>query len=106
MSVTRVIFFQDETGHAPVLDWSQDLQEENVKAWAKFREKGVEVLRLSEADITKFRKLSVPLWFEWAKKDPLATQAFKSQLDFMRSENMGYVNDAMLVDAKGQKLTI
>ena len=39
MPITRVIFFQDETGHAPVLDWLQDLQEENAKAWANCRAK-------------------------------------------------------------------
>lgn len=67
---------------------------------------GVEIIRLTEVDVSKFRKIAVPLWFEWAKKDPLATQAFKSQLEFMRSDNIAYVNDAMLVDAKGQKLSI
>jgi TRAP-type mannitol/chloroaromatic compound transport system substrate-binding protein len=82
------------------------IQKENVKAWGKFREKGVEVLRLTENDVSKFRKIAVPLWFQWAKKDALATQAFKSQLDFMRSENIGYIEDAMLVDEKGHKLTI
>jgi TRAP-type C4-dicarboxylate transport system substrate-binding protein len=82
------------------------IQKENVKAWTKFREKGVEVIRLTENDIQKFRRIAVPLWFTWAKKDPLATQAFKSQLEFMRSDNVAYVNDAMLVDEKGQKLTI
>ena len=39
MPITRVIFFQDEAGHAPVLDWLQDLQEDNVKAWANCRAK-------------------------------------------------------------------
>lgn len=37
MPSTRVIFFQDEAGHAPVLAWLQDLQKENVKAWANCR---------------------------------------------------------------------
>ncbi|MFO0668755.1 MAG: substrate-binding domain-containing protein [Polyangiaceae bacterium] len=82
------------------------IQRENVKAWGKFREKGVEVIRLTETDVGKFRKIAVPLWFQWAKKDPLATTAFKSQIEFMRSDNIAYVNDAMLVDEKGQKLTI
>jgi len=39
MPITRVIFFQDEAGRAPVLDWLQDLQEENAKAWANCRAK-------------------------------------------------------------------
>jgi TRAP-type mannitol/chloroaromatic compound transport system substrate-binding protein len=82
------------------------IQKENIKAWGKFRDKGVEIIRLTEADISKFRRVAVPLWFQWAKKDALATQAFKSQLDFMRSDNIAYVNDAMLVDEKGQKLSI
>jgi len=37
MPSTRVIFFRDEAGHAPVLDWLQDLQRENAKAWANCR---------------------------------------------------------------------
>ena len=37
MPSTQVIFFQDEAGHAPVLDWLQDLQKENAKAWANCR---------------------------------------------------------------------
>ena len=39
MPTTQVIFFQDEAGHAPVLDWLRDLQEENAKAWANCRAK-------------------------------------------------------------------
>ena len=37
MPSTRVVFFQDEAGHAPVLDWLHDLQKENAKAWASCR---------------------------------------------------------------------
>lgn len=37
MPTTRVIFFQDEAGHAPVLAWLQELQAENAKAWANCR---------------------------------------------------------------------
>jgi phage-related protein len=37
MPSTRVIFFQDEPGHAPVLAWLQDLHKENAKAWANCR---------------------------------------------------------------------
>lgn len=37
MPSARVIFFQDDAGHAPVLDWLQDLQRENAKAWANCR---------------------------------------------------------------------
>src|ERR1044071_7662131 len=37
MPSTRVIFFQDVHGRAPVLDWLQGLQRENAKAWANCR---------------------------------------------------------------------
>ncbi len=37
MPTTRVIFFQDEGGHAPVLAWLRELQAENAKAWANCR---------------------------------------------------------------------
>jgi phage-related protein len=43
MPSTRVIFFQDEAGHAPVLAWLQDLQKENSKAWANCRARIVQL---------------------------------------------------------------
>ena len=43
MPATRVIFFQDEAGHAPVLAWLQDLQNENAKAWANCRARIVQL---------------------------------------------------------------
>ena len=39
MPKTRVVFFQDETGHPPVLNWLEDLQKTNGKAWAHCRAK-------------------------------------------------------------------
>ena len=43
MPSTRVIFFQDEAGHAPVLAWLQDIQKENAKAWANCRARIVQL---------------------------------------------------------------
>ena len=61
----------------------------------------------SEDDVQKFRRFAIPLWFKWAKKDPLAKEAFASQLAFMRTVNVGYVPDSMLVDVDGKtKLTL
>ena len=37
MPRTRVIFFQDETGRAPVLEWLRELRQENERAWANCR---------------------------------------------------------------------
>ena len=83
------------------------IQKSNIAAWEKYKAEGVQVLRLSEDDIQKFRRNAIPLWFKWAKKDPLAKEAFASQLAFMRSINVGYVPDSMLVDVDGKtKLTL
>jgi len=78
------------------------IQKENIAAWDKFKAQGVQVIRLSEDDIQKFRRHAIPMWFKWAKKDPLAREAFASQLAFMRSINVGYVPDSMLVDTDGK----
>jgi TRAP-type mannitol/chloroaromatic compound transport system substrate-binding protein len=83
------------------------IQKENIAAWDKFKAQGVQVIRLSEDDIQKFRRRAIPMWFTWAKRDPLAKEAFASQLAFMRSISVGYVPDSMLVDIDGKtKLTL
>jgi len=82
------------------------IQKQNLLAWEKFKEKGVTILRLSDADIEKFRKLAIPIWFKWAKKDALAQEAFASQLAYMKSTSLGYINDSMLIDADGKKLSL
>jgi TRAP-type mannitol/chloroaromatic compound transport system substrate-binding protein len=89
--------------------WDQyaHIQKENIAAWDKFKARGVQVIRLSEDDIQKFRRHAIPMWFKRAKQDPLAKEAFASQLAFMRSINVGYVPDSMLVDIDGKtKLTL
>ena len=68
------------------------------------KEQGVEVIRLSEEDIAKFRRFAPQMWVKWAKKSKLAMKAFKSQLEFMKSVKMGYVTDADMVDINGKKL--
>ena len=82
------------------------IQKQNIPAWQKYKEKGVTIIRLGDADVEKFRKLAVPAWFKWAKKDPLAQEAFASQLSYMMSPGVAYVTEAMLVDAEGQKLSL
>ena len=83
------------------------IQSENIAAWEKYKAKGVTIIRLSDADIEKFRRFAIPMWFKWAKKDPLATEAFSSQLAFMKTVNVGYITDSMLVDIDGKtKLTL
>ena len=82
------------------------IQKSNIAAWDKYKAKGVQVIRLSEDDVQKFRRRAIPMWFKWAKADPLAREAFASQLAFMRSINVGYVPDSMLVDVDGKKLSL
>jgi TRAP-type mannitol/chloroaromatic compound transport system substrate-binding protein len=83
------------------------IQKENIAAWEKYKAKGVQIIRLSEEDVQKFRRFAIPMWFKWAKKDPLAREAFASQLAFMKTISVGYVPDSMLVDVDGKtRLTL
>ena len=83
------------------------IQKENIAAWDKYKAKGVQIIRLSDADIQKFRRYAIPLWFRWAKRDALAKEAFASQLAFMKTFSVGYITDSMLVDLDGKtKLTL
>ncbi len=77
------------------------IQQADQEAWKKFEEAGTEVTRLSQDDVEAFTELAVPRWFAWAKKDPLATKAFKIQLDYMMSGSLGYVTPDMI---EGQSL--
>ncbi len=66
-------------------------QEANISAWAKFSEAGVEVTRLSENDVKRFRDIALPLWFEWANRDPDAARVFKLHLDVMLNPAVAYI---------------
>jgi TRAP-type mannitol/chloroaromatic compound transport system substrate-binding protein len=79
------------------------IQAADQAAWKKFEEAGTEVTRLGEDDVEAFTKLAVPLWFKWANKDKHAAQAFKIQLDYMKSGSLGYADDAMV---KGHSLNV
>lgn len=64
------------------------------RAWPKYRQAGVEVIRLSNEDVRKFRRLAIPIWFKWAKMDKYSREAFASQLEYMKG--IGYVTDEEL----------
>ncbi len=85
-------------------DHYTSIQKANLEAWDKYKEQGVEVIRLKEEDIAKFRKFAPPLWVKWAKKSPLAMKAFKSQLEYLKSVAVGYVTDEDMVDQDGKPL--
>jgi TRAP-type mannitol/chloroaromatic compound transport system substrate-binding protein len=89
--------------------WKQytAVQVADIVAYKKLQEEqGVEIIRLKDSDIAKFKKFAPELWVKWAKKHPLAMKAFKSQWEFMKSTKVGYYTDADLVDRHGKKLTL
>jgi len=67
-------------------------QEANITAWAKFEDAGVEVTRLSEDDVARFRKIALPLWFDWANRDPDSARVFKLHLDVMQNPAVAYIS--------------
>ncbi|MBT8361111.1 MAG: TRAP transporter substrate-binding protein DctP [Desulfobacterales bacterium] len=77
------------------------IQKRNVEALKKFEEAGSTVTRMSQEDLHQFRKKAIPVWFNWAKKSPDATQVFKLQLDYMLNDIMGYITND---DIKGFSL--
>ncbi len=80
-------------------------QKADLEAIPKYLAKGCEIIRLKESDIEKFQKFAPELWVTWAKKDPLAMKAFKSQWEFMKSIKVGYYSDKDMVDRNGKKIT-
>jgi TRAP-type mannitol/chloroaromatic compound transport system substrate-binding protein len=83
-----------------------EIQKANTLSWARYKEKNVEILRISNADVERFRSVAIPIWFKWAKMSPLGREAFASQLAYMTSPAVSYVDDAMLVDSNGKRLTL
>lgn len=67
-------------------------QKANISAWAKFANAGVEVTRLSEDDVARFRKTALPLWFEWANRDRDSARVFKLHLDVMMNPDVAYIS--------------
>ncbi len=66
-------------------------QRANVSAWAEFEAAGVEVTRLSEDDVERFRRVSIPLWVDWAKRDPDAARFLKLQIQVMLNPAVAYL---------------
>ena len=90
---------------AEVRSYSQhhylEIQAANIVALEKFKKAGSVVNRLNQQDVEDFRKAAIPVWFDWANKDKDAQDVFKIQLNFMKSDLMGYVTDE---DLKGLEL--
>ncbi|MGD0675848.1 MAG: TRAP transporter substrate-binding protein DctP [Polyangiaceae bacterium] len=82
------------------------IQKANTLSWDQYAARGVEIIRLSDADVAKFRAVAIPVWFKWAKMSPLAREAFASQLAYMKSPAVDYVDDGKFVDAEGKRLSL
>ncbi|MXQ06585.1 ABC transporter substrate-binding protein [Alphaproteobacteria bacterium GH1-50] len=71
------------------------IQKADQEAWVKFEEDGTEVTRLSQDDVELLTEIAVPIWFDYANRDPNAARVFKMQLDYMQSGSLGYVDPAL-----------
>ncbi len=67
------------------------IQKADEEAWAKFEADGTEINRLSQDDVELMTEVAVPIWFNYANRDPNAARIFKIQLDYMMSGSLGYV---------------
>ena len=72
------------------------IQAADQEAWQKFEADGTEVTRLSQDDVELMTEVAVPIWFDYANRDPDAARVFKIQLDYMTSGSLGYVDPALL----------
>ncbi len=79
------------------------IQAANLAAWEKFALDGTEVTRLAPADVERMTEIAVPIWFDYANRDPNAARIFKIQLDYMTSPQLGYL-DQTLIEGRELKL--
>ena len=81
------------------------IQAADLTAFEKLQnEDGVELIRLTDADIEKFKPFAPPTWVKWAKKSTLSMKAFKSQFEFMKSAKIGTITSREMVDLQGRPL--
>jgi TRAP-type mannitol/chloroaromatic compound transport system substrate-binding protein len=66
-------------------------QKANIAAWQQFADAGVEVTRLSEEDVERFRRVSIPLWFDWANRDRDSARVFSLHLQVMLNPAVAYI---------------
>ena len=69
------------------------IQKRNIEALDKFKASGSKISRLSQADMDEFRRVAIPIWFKWAKKDPSAARILKLQIAYMKNDILGYLTD-------------
>jgi TRAP-type mannitol/chloroaromatic compound transport system substrate-binding protein len=57
---------------------------QDMIALEKFKEKGIEVIYLPEAEVKKIRQLAVEVWKSYAAKSDTAQKIFDSQIEWMK----------------------
>jgi len=78
------------------------IQKRNIEAMKKFKKDGDTVTRLSQADLSEFRRAAIPIWYKWANKDKDARAIFDLQLEYMMNDTVGYVTEADLEGVEGR----
>lgn len=71
------------------------IQAADQEAWGKFGADGTEITRLSADDVELMTEVAVPIWFDYANRDPDSARVFKIILDYMQSGSLGYVDPAL-----------
>lgn len=79
------------------------IQKANVAAWPKYAAAGNEVIHLSEEDIVKFKKVAIPLWFQWANKDKDSARVLKIWLEVMKNPSFALLNEK---DIEGMEIKL
>jgi len=79
------------------------IQKADQEAWPKFEADGTEITRLTQDDVELMTEVAIPIWFDYANRDANSARVFKSQLDYMTSGSLGYV-DPGLVEGMELKL--
>src|SRR3546814_16747627 len=88
-------FLEDEVRVYPLLHHTQ-VEAADQQAWKEFDAAGVEVSRLSDADVVAFTQLAVPPRFSWANRDAATARVFRIHLAYITSGSMGYLTTNMV----------
>ncbi len=81
------------------------IQAADMIALAKMQQdQGVQIIRLTDHDVAKFKRFAPPVWLKYAQQSALAMRAFKSQLELMKSAKLRYISVYDLVDLDGKPL--
>ncbi|MCG8446855.1 MAG: TRAP transporter substrate-binding protein DctP [Hyphomicrobiales bacterium] len=74
------------------------IQEANRAAWPRYAEAGTTISRLSEEDVSRFREVAIPLWFDWANRDTNAARLFQLHLEVMQDPTVAYITPDDIAD--------